>query len=257
MKKNKPMFTLLTAAFNATPYIKDWANCIFAQDYRPLQVVCVDDSSTDKTFVRVRKLRKTFTKKGIEFDVVQLSRRSRYGRVLYRALQLSRSAYYGVLDIDDTISPDAVSHVMKLYMKYPNIGHIYTQFNVCSCDLKFLKKGFCRAPKKGRDILKEGFLHGEHVYSHFRTFSRRVPGYINVIPESGKYAVDQFMGMTLEERSRGLFTPKVCYNYRSGCDKTISAEFGSQRRRYWFKLMGQFRDRRKKDRVKIHSIESL
>ena len=42
-------FTILTSAYNSSLYLNEWAKSIIKQDYRPLEVVLVNDRSKDNT----------------------------------------------------------------------------------------------------------------------------------------------------------------------------------------------------------------
>lgn len=253
----KPLFSILTVGCNGARFVSDWAESVLAQTYRPLEVIYVDDGSKDNTAGLIKKKKRIFAKAGISLGVYhRLRKKLYYGGGLYYATGKAKGEFFGILDIDDALKPGSVDYIMDLYERYPQIGYIYTSFDVHDCKMRFVKHGFSSAPVDGQTILSEGLELGRHVYSHFRTFSRRVPNYLTVCPIKGKYAVDQFMGLTLEERAYGMFAERVCYEYRSGCTNTISSRFGAQRRRYWYKMMKQFAALRKKRKTKVYKIKS-
>jgi len=234
------MFSLLTACGpGGIKYIDDWYSSIVAQKYRPIEVIFVDDLSRDGSWDEVQKLVKSSEKKDIHIKMVSTKRKLYYGLALKEAATAATGDYLGILDIDDQLCDHSISHVVDLYKSYPTVKYIYSQFLVCDCEMNPVKVGFSKAPNPRENILTMGKKYLEHVYSHFRTFSKYAPSYISIFPKT-KYAVDQYMGFCLEERTVGMFTNRVCYKYRSGCENTISAQYGSQRRQYWFKLMEKF-----------------
>ena len=46
---NKPLVSVVIPAYNAEKYIKEAVLSIYKQHYSPLEVVVVNDASTDKT----------------------------------------------------------------------------------------------------------------------------------------------------------------------------------------------------------------
>jgi glycosyltransferase involved in cell wall biosynthesis len=254
MDKQKKSFSLLSMCWNGKKYFDDWKDSIFKQSYRPLEVLFLDDKSTDNSEDLMRQLIPEFAQNNIKLHILQHRKKLKYGNGLKYILQLASGTHFGVLDIDDALEPNSIDHVMSLYDKHPHIGYIYTQFTVCKCkNMKSTHKGFNRKPRPEHSILSEG-LEGIHIYSHFRTFRRNMPDMLGVLPDGLKYAVDQFMGLSLEERAYGLFTPRLCYRYREGCKGTISSKFGGQRRQYWHKMLNRFKENREANNIKALPI---
>lgn len=256
-KDANDIFSLLTVCCNGSKYIEDWAKSITKQAYRPLEVIFYDDKSTDDSIKKVLRIKKRFKRQDITLRVYEGNKKRRYGGGLREAAKLAAGSFYGILDIDDALTEGAVGHVMMIYQQNPGIGHVYTQMNICDCDLSFKKTGFSRAPRQGMSILSEGLLHDQHVYSHFRTFSRRVPRFLNIFDKHGRFAIDQYMGLSLEQKARGMFSQRVCYLYRSGCPGTISSKYGGVRREFWYKLLNRVDKYRKHKKIKVYPIESV
>lgn len=239
-------FTLLTACCNGEKFIKEWADSIVKQTYRPLNVVVVDDLSSDDSFIKLRKMRKFFARHDVGLSLVRHKRHRKmyYGGTLRYAFTSTIGQYFGMLDIDDALAaPDAIEHVMDIYYKNPDALYVYTQFMTCDKNMKEIKIGHSQCPPEGESILTMG-LKNIHTYSHFRTFATRVDHIVNIFLKPGHYAVDQYMGLMLEQMGRGIFTDKVCYLYRSGVEGSISALAGGERREYWHKMLAQFKEKR-------------
>jgi glycosyltransferase involved in cell wall biosynthesis len=97
----KPLVSILIPAFNAEKWISDTLRSALAQTYPHLEVVVVDDGSTDGTFQVVQKF---------EADGVRLVTQQNQGAAATRnaAYKLCNGDYIQWLDADDLLSPDKV-----------------------------------------------------------------------------------------------------------------------------------------------------
>lgn len=251
MASKTKTFTLLTACYNGEKYINDWVQSVLSQSYRPLELIVVDDKSSDRSLRKLRSLKDKFAENDINYKIMHHKKKLYYGNSLRYAMSSATGNYFGILDIDDCLHPDAINAVMNIYRKNKSIAHIYSQYEVCDAELKHIKHGFCRAPEAGQTILSEG-LKNIHVYSHWRTF-KWAEDIIDIFPKT-KYAVDQHMGLKLEQIGPGLFLNQVLYKYRTGLPESISDRLGSQRRVYWRKLLEHFRVNRRRKKIKAFPI---
>ena len=240
----RPLFTVLTASYNAAKYLDDWAQSLIAQTYRPLEVVFVDDASADKTQRVIAGLTDRIEDAGITLKSLLNDTQRHCASAYMRALDNATGEYFGVLDSDDMLTEDAVERVMDIYETNPAIAWVYTQFDWYNAKWKPLKKGFrCKAPPAGESLLSLG-LKDEHAYSHWRTFSRRVPDLMSVFEPGMRSNVDKYMGYRLEELAPGGFVDHVCYKYRLGIKKSITKVEKSATGLAWREVMAQAQQRR-------------
>jgi glycosyltransferase involved in cell wall biosynthesis len=245
----KKKFTILTSSNNCGKYLKGWAKSIIAQTHRPLEVVFVDDRSKDRTKYVIQDLTKKILDNGIELKVLYNDKRRYCGSSYSKALSVATGDFFGVLDADDALKKTAVKYVYDLYQEYPDIAWIYTQFDICNMTMKTKKRGWCKAPSKGRSLLDLG---AKHAFSHWRTFSRRIQRLDKVFQKGLRCAVDKYMGYRLEELGPGLFTNKVCYKYRQRYSFSISTS--EDTKGMWKKLRKEARKRRKLYNYTVYPI---
>ena len=247
------IFTLLTASYNNLSYLDAWMESILLQDYRPLRLSFVDDSSTDGTCDQFPKYAQKLANKDVQVEYIRNSTRQYYGNWLKIAFDISKGDFFGCLDADDALLPGAVSSVMEQYMKYPNIGYVYTQFMTADFNMKPMRKGFSSCPPPDSNLLNEG-QRNKHCYSHFRTFSKRIERLDKVWAQNLKCAVDKYMGYRLEELADGLFLDRPCYLWRTGRKDSIGHTEPS--RAQWHKVISEARRRRNMWKITPHPIIS-
>ncbi len=244
-------FTILTASSNKYLYLKDWMDSIIAQKYRPLEVVMVDDCSSDETKKFVKRLRKRFKENDIEFKYLRNNNRLHCSSSYKVAIKNATGDFMGVLDADDILVNDAVEYIMSKYNDHEDIAWIYTQFAIYNVNMRYIKDGWCRMPTKWGSMLASGERR-KSIYSHWRTFSKRCNDLNNVLPEGLKCAVDKYMGYKLEELGKGMFINRVCYKYRQGVKRGIVSKESTKAT--WKKLVQELVIERKKNGIKPYPI---
>lgn len=247
-------FSILTAGYNNEKYLNDWANSILKQKYRPLEVVYVNDCSTDKTFPVLMSYSKKFSEANIDLKIINNNVRQFCGSSYYISLENATGQFFGVLDSDDMLTDDAVEYIMSIYKEHQDVAWIYTQFRSCGPDMKPRGSGMSRPPKPGKSLLQMG-KEGYHAYSHWRTFSHRYPKLHKIFGRGLKSAVDKYMGYRLEELSKGMFIDKICYLYRGSIKRSISRT--ERTRVTWKQVINEATHRRKKYNLNPFKIEIL
>lgn len=236
-------FSCVIACYNGGPYLGECLRSVMAQDYRPIEAVIVDDCSTDNSMEVLKSMMPELSAAGVEVNLVSHTEQLGYGSSMKDGAMASTGDYIGILDADDALEPGVISHIMGLYAADKKLLYIYSQFMICDKNLKPVKIGWCRFPKRGESILACG-MKGEHIFSHFKTF-RRYGKMEQIFFVGCKTGCDQWMGLKLEERGRGLFTNFVGYRYRENAPGSLSLIHGTSRRAYWKKMVDRFvRNRR-------------
>jgi len=244
-------FTIVTSSFNKEKYLHEWGQSILKQEYRPLEVVFVDDRSGDNTNNIIQKLMGKFNDSDISFKHITNKKRMHCSSSYRVAINNATGDFMGVLDADDMLVNDAVEYIMRKYNKYKDIAWIYTQFKICNVNMKDIKVGFCRMPTKWGSMLDSGERR-KHVYSHWRTFSRRCNDLKHLLPKGLRCAVDKYMGYRLEELGNGMFINRICYRYRQGVKRSIVSKESTKVT--WKRLVQEAIVRREKYNLKPYPI---
>lgn len=105
MSSGRRLVSVMIPAYNAAKYLGEAIESAFAQTYRPLEVIVVDDGSDDGTGEVVRGFG----------EQVRLHRQDRGGNGAARnaAVRLAQGEYYAFLDADDRFRPDKLERQMR------------------------------------------------------------------------------------------------------------------------------------------------
>jgi len=238
--------SLVTASFNCDKYLGDCIKSVRSQGFGDYEHLILDDCSTDNT----HKVLKKFSKNDPHIRVINTDVRLRCGAA-YRKLSIeAQGDIICVLDSDDALASNAIKKLLELYDKNPDVDYIWTQFWLCDRALKKLKKGFSSHP--GARTLLEAGIEGQHCFSHWRTFRRKLLEKGPVFPEKLKSAVDKYMGYALEELGNGGFVNIPMYKYRQ---RVGGLSFTG--RKNWKIMKKQFADKRREKNTYVYPIRKI
>ena len=121
MEKGSPLVTVIIPSFNHARYIAEAIDSVTGQSYAPIELIVVDDGSTDDSHVVLRGYQ------GRPEITVILNRRNRgQGAVLNQALALARGALICFLPSDDWYLPDKVALQVRRFQDCPDqVGVVY------------------------------------------------------------------------------------------------------------------------------------
>jgi glycosyltransferase involved in cell wall biosynthesis len=96
----KPLLSVMIGAYNAAPYLGEAIESVLAQDYEPVELIVVDDGSTDGT----AEVARSFA------DVTVVSQENGgNGAARNRAVENASGDLYAFLDADDRFTPGKLS----------------------------------------------------------------------------------------------------------------------------------------------------
>jgi glycosyltransferase involved in cell wall biosynthesis len=117
MTPDAPLISVMIPAYNAGPYLGEALDSVFAQSYRPLEVIVADDGSEDDTVEVARSY-------GEEVRLVQQERGGN-GAARNAAVALASGRYYAFLDADDRFMPGKLEAQMRALDADPELDVVF------------------------------------------------------------------------------------------------------------------------------------
>ncbi|MBI4178981.1 glycosyltransferase family 2 protein [bacterium] len=107
------LISVIVPAYNHEKYVEDALRSLMAQSYRHLELIVIDDGSTDSTFDRIRHLKPELEQR---FTRVETSTKDHEGsaKTITRCLELARGELAYMLDSDDVAHSDAIGRLKRL-----------------------------------------------------------------------------------------------------------------------------------------------
>lgn len=112
MKKN-PKVTLIIPIYNAEKYLSETLNSVLNQIYKNLEVICVDDGSTDFSL----KILEKYKKNDSRIKIIKQNNKFA-GTARNNGLAHATGEYIMFLDADDLFDRNMVSYLVKKARKY-------------------------------------------------------------------------------------------------------------------------------------------
>ena len=111
-----PLVSVLMPCYNVEGTIRRCLDSVVSQDYKPLEIVCVNDGSTDATIDIIREYERSYNAKsdpGIGRKMIVLDKENGgYGAAMNAALEASHGSYIALLETDDWLEPGFYSAAM-------------------------------------------------------------------------------------------------------------------------------------------------
>ena len=150
----KPLVSVIVPLYNAAPYIEEALESIVASTYRPIEVVVVDDGSTDDSL----RVAKSFAKRHAEVRVLHQPNAGT-SAARNHAIREAQGEWILPVDADDKISPTYIEHAVE---------QIADDVRVIGCRAEFFgaKSGEWKLPEFSYELLARKNMI--HISSLFR-----------------------------------------------------------------------------------------
>lgn len=128
MTKNSPLITVIVPIYNTAKYLPKCLDSIISQTYQNLEIICIDDGSTDDS----GKIIDQYAKKDHRIKTIHQSNQGQ-SAARNAGLKTTTGTFVSFIDSDDIIKP---SFITQLHALYSNPS---TAVSVCGIHYKRLK----------------------------------------------------------------------------------------------------------------------
>jgi alpha-1,3-rhamnosyltransferase len=207
----RPLVSIVIPSFNHGRYIQKCIEGVLSQDYQNIELIIIDDGSTDDSTVKIEQMASACKDRFARFEF-----RSRPNKglcaTLNEALEWTRGSYFTVVDSDDILLPARTSVAVSVIEDDPGLAGVSTGYKLI--DAEGASLAIVRPPPTtydfddiiGRsrplDIISSSMLARLELV-------QAAGGY-----KTGLYIEDWYMWLKLTEAGRKLkiiSEPLVCY----------------------------------------------
>ncbi len=204
MSDGKPQFSVIIPLYNKELEVEATLRSVLAQTLQPLEVVVVDDGSTDGSAAVVER---------IASPLIRLIRQSNAGECAARnrAMSEARGEWFALLDADDCWKPEFLEEVAAMIARWPDCGIYSTAFDIVSPT--GVVRGNCPT-ERGivENFWRESMTHYVTIPSA-TVLPRRVVEELGGFPEGMKMGGDQWMWLKIASHYQVCFSPRALCDY--------------------------------------------
>ena len=123
---NKPLVSVITACYNGALYIERSLKKLLEQTYGSVELIFVNDGSTDNTEEIVLSYKEKFEKRGYQIVYIKQENQG-VGGATNTALKYVKGEYFTLCDADNFFASDYVEEMVSFFQKNP-------QFSIVRCN---------------------------------------------------------------------------------------------------------------------------
>lgn len=117
---NNPLVSIITPCFNGEAYLDRYFSSILNQTYAPLELIFINDGSTDRTEEIAVGYRTALEQRGIQFTYLHQENAGQ-AAALNRGLKLFQGEYLTWPDADDEMMPDCIEKKVAYLQAHPEL----------------------------------------------------------------------------------------------------------------------------------------
>jgi glycosyltransferase involved in cell wall biosynthesis len=211
---DEPLISVALCTYNGEKYIKEQLESIIGQSYKNLEIIIVDDASTDETFDIIS----TYAKSDSRIKCYRNEANLGFNRNFEKAVTLTSGDYIAISDQDDVWLPN------KLQLLLDHIGSNWLIFSNSSYRGNSKQGLLLNDFKLPADY--KGILLRNYVTGHTALLRREFLNYALPFPQKGYY--DWWMGFVALYHNKITFYDEVLTYYRIHSESVIKKqlEFG-------------------------------
>jgi glycosyltransferase involved in cell wall biosynthesis len=117
-QKENPTVSIIIPTYNYEAFLPTAIRSCLDQTYKPIEIIVVDDGSTDNTKEVVKEL---------SGHIIYLYQENRgVSAARNRGLDLAKGDYLTFLDSDDYLTCDSIEIKMEIFKNYPDVGIVFS-----------------------------------------------------------------------------------------------------------------------------------
>jgi len=113
MKTQQPKVSILVPCYNVEKYLKQCLDSIVNQTLKNIEIICINDGSTDSTLSIIKQ----YAKKDKRFVIIDKENEG-YGKSMNRGLDKATGQYIGIVESDDWADKRMFADLVKLAEKH-------------------------------------------------------------------------------------------------------------------------------------------
>lgn len=142
------LVSVFIPAYNAAAFIEETLRSLLAQSHSQIEIVVLDDASTDDTAARVASFA------DVRLRYLRNERNIGQFQTMSRAAELTRGQFIAICHADDVYEPDSVATELAFLLAHPQAGAVFAQNNIIDEAGRLLARVTIAPQFAGRPLLE-------------------------------------------------------------------------------------------------------
>lgn len=128
---NNDLVSIIIPCYNGEKYISRCLESIIGQTYKNIEVIVINDGSTDKSDEILKEYTEKFENNKMDFLYLKKENKG-VGEAINNGLKKIRGEFLCLIDIDDSLTPDSIEKKVKILKKHHKYDCVTTNAYVYS-----------------------------------------------------------------------------------------------------------------------------
>lgn len=120
--------SIIVAVYNDEKHIGECLDSLIEQTLHDIQIVCIDDCSTDNSLFIVRE----YAARDKRIEIISLEANQGQAKARNIGIKIAKGQYITFLDSDDWLSKDALEKAVELFERYPLTDSVLLKLMLCT-----------------------------------------------------------------------------------------------------------------------------
>lgn len=166
--KENPLVSIIVPAYNHELYISDLLESIIAQSYPNIELLLVDDDSSDLTFSIAQSYLTKLESKCCRVVMEKNETNQGVTKSLNSLINMADGSYIKTIASDDYMLPTAIEELVRYLEANPQYDSVFSNVYKITKECHYptissSRLGYFDTPKYGRDLFKSLYENGDHI----------------------------------------------------------------------------------------------
>jgi glycosyltransferase involved in cell wall biosynthesis len=184
--RHRPLVSIVTPCYNASGHVERYFDSVLAQTYAPIELILVNDGSTDDTEVLCLRYAQRFEQADIRFIYLYQQNKGQ-AAALNKGLKHINGDYILWPDSDDVLHPEHVAHKAAFLEEHPDCGLVMCRARMVHEE--DVNKAIGETPyhPERRDTLFTDLIDGEYTNLCPGLYMLRTEHFLKINPQREIY----------------------------------------------------------------------
>ena len=161
---SKPLVSIVTPSYNGEQYLDNYFRRILAQTYTNVELVLVNNGSTDNSDSVVDKYKDKIRERGFIFKYLHVDKNIGPLEGLNLGIKNITGEYFSEIDVDDSMHDDYIQKKVEFFLNNPDIDILITPVNGYNAgDMSRIIEKYWDVPFSSKEDLIDRYLLGKGV----------------------------------------------------------------------------------------------